>query len=312
MRLKMTTNCQRWMLNAFIMLAVVQWAFSQEPNRQLLRQRALTEIEKVMSEVNGVMGLAAKDLTTGETLLVNATLTFPQGSSIKIPILLEAVKQSAEGKFKLTDQLRVERKDMVAGSGVLKEFGDGTSLLSIGDLCTLMIVLSDNTATNMLIDLVGMNNVNRSLAGLDLKNTKLQRKMMNQEASARGEENLSTPAEAMRLMELLYRNEAATQAVCAKVLAILKKSKDGHLTPLLPADVVVANKPGGIEGVSCEWGVVYLTRTAYAIAVMSNYVVGDNAEDAIARISKIVYDYFWRLSLSTPYGTRVPPELFKN
>jgi beta-lactamase class A len=99
----------------------------------------------------------------------------------------------------------VDKTHKVGGSGVLQELGDHTSQLSIRDLGILMIVLSDNTATNMLIDLVGMENVNKTLSSLGFTQTHLQPKMINTAASGRGEENLSTPAEATRLMEILYR-----------------------------------------------------------------------------------------------------------
>ncbi|CUT07419.1 Caspase domain-containing protein, partial [Candidatus Kryptonium thompsonii] len=168
------------------------------------------------------IGLAVKNLETGETFFINENLIFPQGSAIKIPILIEVIKQASEGKFKLTDKIKIEKKHQVGGSGVLKEFGDGTSELSIYDLAVLMITVSDNTATNILIDLVGMENVNKTLEKLGLKNTKLQRKMIRPDASARGEENLSTPLEAMKLMEMLYKGEVISKEISNQVIDILK------------------------------------------------------------------------------------------
>ena len=136
---------------------------AQDDNRTVLRRKLAAEIERVASNLDGVMGVAIKDLTSGEEILINERLVFPTGSSIKIPILIELHKQAAEGKFKLSDQRWVERKDQVGGSGVIGHFGDHTSSLSLRDLAVLMIELSDNTATNMLIDQVGMANVNRTL-----------------------------------------------------------------------------------------------------------------------------------------------------
>src|SRR5262249_25622832 len=152
-------------------------------------------IEKIATGFDGVMGVAIKDLTTGEEVVVNDQLTFPTGSSIKIPILIELHKQIAEGKYKLTDQRWIENKDKVAGSGVIVNFGAHTSQLSLQDLAVLMIVLSDNTATNMLIDQTGMANVNATLDQLGLKAIRLRRKMIDTAASARGDENIATPHE---------------------------------------------------------------------------------------------------------------------
>ena len=174
-----------------------------------------------------------------------------------------------------------------------------------------MITVSDNTATNILIDLVGMENVNKTLEKLGLKNTKLQRKMIRPDASARGEENLSTPLEAMKLMEMLYKGEVISKEISNQVIDILKKRKEANLNKYLPEDIPIANKPGGIEGVTCEWGIVYLPRHPYVIVVMSNYNL-KSANETIAQISKIIYEHFWRISLSTKYGTRVPIELLKS
>ena len=286
-------------------------AGAQDDNRVLLRRKLTAEIEKVANSLDGVMGVAIKDLTTGEEILLNDQLTFPTGSSIKIPILIELHKQASEGKYKLTDQRWVEKKDQIGGSGVIVNFGDHSSQLSLNDLAVLMIVLSDNTATNMLIDQVGMANVNRTLDELGLKQIRLRRKMIDQAASARGVENTATPREAMTLMEKLYRGQVINKQLSDDALKILKVRKDSPIPRLLPAGVEIANKPGSIEGVACDWAVIYVPNRPYAIAVMTNYD-REGADDAIAKVSKLAYDYFVRLSRSTKYGARVPLELLEH
>jgi beta-lactamase class A len=189
--------------------------------------------------------------------------------------------------------------------------GDHTSQLSIRDLGVLMIVLSDNTATNMLIDLVGMENVNKTLSSLGLTQTRLQRKMINSAASGRGEENLSTPAEAARLMEILYRGEFLNRQTCDDILNILEKPKSGSINSGLPSNIPVAFKPGGIAGVATEWAIVYLKERPYVVVVMENYAMGDEATTAMKEISRTLYDYFWRLGNATRYGTYVEPGLIK-
>jgi beta-lactamase class A len=279
-------------------------------NRTQLRAKLVAEIERVANALDGVMGVAIKDLRTGEEILLNAQLTFPTGSSIKIPVLIELCKQAAAGKYTLADQRWVESKDRTGGSGVLVHFGDHTSSLSLRDLATLMIVLSDNSATNMLIEQTGMANVNRTLDELGLSQIRLRRKMIDLAASARGDENIATPQAAMTLMEKLYRGEVSNRQLSDDVLRFLKLRKSSPIPRLLPPTVEIANKPGGIEGVSCDWAIVYVLERPYAIAVMTNYN-GEGADDAIAKVSKLVYDYFARLSRSTPYGARVPLELLK-
>ena len=299
------------LLSVALFLLFTQSTPAQDENRAALRHKLTTEIERVATNLDGVMGVAIKDLTTGEEILINEQLVFPTGSSIKIPILIELHKQAAEGKFSLNDQRWVEKKDQIGGSGVIQYFGDHSSNLSLRDLATLMIALSDNTATNLLIDQVGMANVNRTLDDLGLKQIRLRRKMIDQAASARGDENTATPREAMRLMEMLYRGEVVSRAVNSEVLATIKLPKSSSIPKLLPPGVEIANKPGGIEGAACDWGIVFVPNRPFAIAVMSNYVAGEQAGDAIAKISKLAYDYFARLSRSTKYGARVPIDLLK-
>ncbi len=281
----------------------------QPENLRIVREKTEARLREIAASARGAMGIVAVDLTGGERFALNENLVFPQGSAIKIPILMEVYKQAHEGRFRLTDRRRLESAYVVGGSGILKEFGDGISELSIYDLCVLMIVLSDNTATNMLIDLVGMENVNRTMASLGLARTRLHRKMIDPAASARGEENLSTPAEAARLMELLYRGEFISRNVCEQILAILKKPKRTALSTGLPPDVPIASKPGSIPGVSTEWAIVYLRERPYILVVMENYGMGEDASAAFRDISRIVYEYFWRLGRATRYGTYVDPAL---
>src|SRR5215468_2995003 len=304
----------RIILSLLSLALLVLAGAAQDDNRVILRRKLGDEIEKIANSFDGVMGVAIKDLTTGEEILINDQLIFPTGSSIKIPILIELHKQAAEGKYKLTDQRWVERQDKTPGSGVIVNFGDHTSQLSLSDLATLMIALSDNTATNMLIDQVGMANVNRLLDELGLKQIRLRRKMIDQAASARGDENTATPREAMALMEKLYRGQVVNRQLSDDALKILKIRKSSPIPRLLPDSVEIANKPGAIEGVACDWAVVYVPNRPYAIAVMTNYNGPDGAaaDDAIAKVSKLAYDYFARLSRSTGYGARVPLELLKH
>ena len=282
----------------------VQSLEAQQEHWAIVRAKTEAQLQEIVKEVKGVMGLVAVDLTTGERFGLNENLVFPQASAIKIPILMEVYKQAAEGEFKLSDPLPVTKQQQVGGSGVLKELGDGTSHLSIRDLAVLMILVSDNTATNILIDLVGMENISQTMASLGLAQTKVQRRMMDIAARARGDENLSTPAEAARIMEILYRGEFLDRAACDDILDILKKTKpEGRYA--LPRYPEVAFKTGGIPGVATEWAIVYLEDRPYITVVMENYAVGDEASKAFKELLRTVYDYFWRLSRATRYGTYV-------
>ena len=275
-------------------------------NLKLIQQKTEAHLREIAGRSRGALGLFALDLISREQFAINEHNVFPQASAIKIPVLMEVYKQAGEGKFKLTDTRRVEKHDKTPGSGILSELGDGTVQMSLHDLCVLMIVLSDNTATNMLIDLVSLANVNATLQSLGLKQTRLQRRMMDLAAAGRGDENLSTPFEAARIMEILYRGEFINRSVCDEILSILKKPKTANIEAALPPGTIVASKPGGIAGVATEWAIVYLKDRPYIVTVMENFSVEQDAPNAIKEISKTLFDYFHRLSHATPHGMYLP------
>jgi beta-lactamase class A len=268
-------------------------------------------LEEIAAGVDGVMGIVVEDLEGNHRFTVNADAPFAQASAIKVPILMEVLKQADEGDVDLDKKLWVEKKYQVAGSGILGELGDRTTQMSVGDLCVLMIVLSDNTATNMLIDLVGMENVNKTMDSLDCKETRLRRRMMDTAASARGEENVSTPAEAAKLLQLLYEGKFVSREVSDKALAILRKEKPGDVKAALPAGVPVAFKAGSIPGVATEWAIVELENRPYLVVVMGAYGNGDELKGAIQEVSKTAHEFFSRLATATKYGAYIDPEEWK-
>jgi beta-lactamase class A len=297
---------------AWILLLLVNDVFAQPVTSAQVRQRLIRNIEETARNFDGVMGLAIIDLQSGEEILINAQSTFPTGSSIKIPILIELHRQAATGTLKLTETLPITNRQQVGGSGVLFHFAEGGSQLSLHDLSILMIALSDNTATNLLIERLGMDRINQTIVDLGLPGIKLQRKMIDLAAMARGAENIATPREAARLLELLAQGKVINTEVSAAVLKTLRIPKSSPIPRLLPASTTVANKPGGLEGVACDWGLIEIPNRPFAIAVMTTYN-GESAgaDEAIARISRLAYDYFSRLARSTPYGARVPMALIK-
>jgi beta-lactamase class A len=286
-------------------LLIPDLALSQAPHREILRSKLEREFRRIADSTGGVMGIQLVDLTDGTRVGVNEQLVFPQGSSIKIPILIELFRQAETRPVILRARQQVTANTRTAGSGVLGQFADGSSELSNEDLAVLMIVLSDNTATNLVIDAVGMDAVNRTMTSLGAPQTKLQRKMIRPDASARGDENVSTPREAADLMVRIARCDLPlSREVCGRIRRILEIPKDDVVHRAVAADVVVASKPGGIEGVAAIWAIVGVPDRPFVFAAMTNYATG--GDDAIVRAARAAYDYATRLARSTPHGARVP------
>ena len=272
----------------------------------MLKQKTEKQLEKIFNSSPAITGVVAIDLTSGEKISWNPDVQFPQASSIKIPILMEVFKQAHEGKFSLSDPLPVKPENLVGGTGILKHLEDPAPL-SIKNLGILMIALSDNSATNALIDLVGMENINKTLRSLGMEHTLVRRKMINAAASARGEENISTPMEAARILQLLYEGKFVDKATSEAILEVLKKNDRGgsRIAARIPSEVPIAFKPGSIPGVSTEWTLVLLPERPYAIAVMESYKTPGTSDKAMEQISELVYRYFWKLGKASGYGTYV-------
>jgi beta-lactamase class A len=280
-----------------------------DPRAADLRVKLGRELNKMAAAFEGVMAIAAKDLTTGEVLAINADIVFPQASSIKIAVLVELLRQAQDGKFQLSERVEIRRAQFAGGSGVLQDFGDGTSALSLRDLAALMIVVSDNTATNILIDRVGQARVNQTLQSLGLEQTRLLRRMIQPEEERRGIENPSTAREMSNLLELLYRGKLLNEQYTALALELLKNPKD-EPTAIgrgLPPGVALASKPGSLAGVRCESGIVLLQGRPYVLSVMTTYAADEaEAERAMADVSRRVFGYFERVAHSNPYGVHLP------
>jgi beta-lactamase class A len=296
----------------FYLFAIVSAGFAQTTPQTFIRQNVDKQIKETIEKSSALTGFFAIDLTSGETFGFNENMIFPQASAIKIPILMEVYKQAHEGKFALTDLKTVETSGFVGGSGIIQAMADPVSL-SIRNLCILMMTLSDNTATNVLIDLVGMKNINATQASLGQKNTKVQRRMIDAAASGRGDENISTPSEAAKILQILYKGEFVNKVVSEEIISILKKGlrPGSRIATPIPEKVEIAYKPGGLSGVSTEWTLVYLTERPYAVAFMETYKIAGESDHVMESVSEILYNYFWRLGNGTRYGVYTDPSLIK-
>ncbi|HHX28951.1 MAG TPA: serine hydrolase [Firmicutes bacterium] len=249
----------------------------------------------------GVMGYSLMDLKTGRQASFRAEVLFPTASTIKIAILLGLAIRVDRGDIGWSDRVAVEDKDKVGGSGVLGHFSHKAEL-AVRDVAALMISLSDNTATNICIDLATMDFVNETMRSLGLENTKLRRKMMDFEAAKRGDENVSTPGELASLVAKIQERDGVTERVAEDVLSVLTLPKGGPFTLGLPEGVKRANKPGGLGNLSVDAGIIYPTPDRpFALAVCGSFLPG-RPEEATAAIVRKAFGYMKVLAECTELG----------
>ena len=294
-----------------LFVAGIRASFAQTPPNekpQILWTKLEQSILDVDRGLDGVMGVTIIDLTDGHKYLLHADDVFPQASSIKICVLAELYRQAQQGKLKLTDLYTVNAADLVQDSDIMGGLTPGVTRITLRDLATMMIAVSDNSAANVLIDRVGMDNVNALLSSQGLHNTHLRRKMMDLKAAAEGRENVSSPIEMANLLQALYRGQILNQAMTEDFFKVLSTHKDSWIPRDLPDDLRIANKPGSLEGVRNDSGMIFLDQRPYILCVMTTYLRHErDGEEAISKISLDAWRLFNRLARASDYGRVISP-----
>jgi beta-lactamase class A len=299
-----------WTLSRVLaIILLITACFAQSPNKQqVLWQKLEASIADVDRNLDGVLGVAIEDLTTGQKHLLHGEEVFPQASSIKIAVLAELYHQAQQGKLKLTDLYIVQSSDLVPDSDIMGGLTPGVTRVTLRDLATMMVAVSDNSAANVLIDRVGMENVNALMDSLGLRHTRLRRKMMDLKAAGEGRENVATPAEMMTLLEDLYRGKVLNKELTDDFFRMLSTHKNSFIPRDLPEGLKIANKPGELEGVRNDSGIVFVDNRPYIICVMTTYLRRErDGEDAIHKISLETYRMFDRLARASEYGRVISP-----
>lgn len=235
-----------------------------------------------------------KDFSTGKTVSFNEGLVVPSASLIKVPVMIEAFRQIRSGVLSPDQRLSIKSEEVVPFS--VLEFLDCGNSYTLLDLIRLMIVYSDNTAANILMELVGMDNVNACIRDLGLKETKLQRKMMDSESRKAGKENYTTAGEMADIMIRLYQGEILDKESSEQMLAIMKGQGDECMMRVdLPDEMVIARKSGELENLNHEIAIVYGKQGDYLyVFFVWDARSNNDSRQILQRTSKIVYDYFDR------------------
>ena len=258
------------------------------------------KIEEIIVGLDGRAGVVIRDFGSGWTFARREAEVFPAASLIKLAIIGELFRRIELGELNLAGGVTIGPADRVGGFGILKELHAGIEV-TLEDLATLMIIVSDNTATNLLIDRLGIDFINRHIDSLGLGQTRLQRKMMDVEAARAGRDNFTSPADMARWLEGLVSPQGTQVAAAsqAKILDIMKRQQvNTKLPALLPPGTTVAHKTGDLPGVEHDVGFIYIpaengTSNPVLVAVMTADLK-DNSQGirAIGLIGRDVYDHF--------------------
>src|SRR5579871_1902054 len=251
---------------------VAQTAATSTGKQKILWQKLEANIVDIDQHLDGVMGVAIEDLTNGDDYFLHEDEVVAQASSIKITVLVNLYLQAQQGKLKLSDLYTVQASDLVPDSDIMNGLTPGVTRVTLRDLATMMVAVSDNSATNVLIDRVGMPNVNAMLDSLGLTHTRLRRKMMDLQAAQEGRENISTPHEMMTLLDAIYHGKVLNKEQTDDFFKVLSTNKDSWIPRDLPAGLKIANKPGALEAVRNDSGIVFVEGRPYVICVMTSFL----------------------------------------
>jgi len=250
----------------------------------------------------GIAGCCVKSMTDGNIISVNGDVEFPIASTIKIPILLQLLVLDEKGELDINELIDITPEMIYPGSGIIS-YLEGPVRLSILDIAILMIIVSDNTSTNLCIDYAGIDKTNDMLRSLGVDNITLRRKMQDTESVVANRENVGTPDDCVLLLEHLY-NGRPTQNSADRCLSILRKPKRSILNRFIPTETPLANKPGGMARVRCDAGIVYLSQYPYAVSIQTSFseIEPEDQENFVVELGSMIHSVMSVLDSSNAYG----------
>jgi beta-lactamase class A len=272
-----------------------------EPDAVTLASR----IDPIARAHQGRAAVAVRHLVTGETYTLNADQPMPTASLIKFPIMVETFRQVAAGKVKWTDEVTLTDADKVPGSGILTPCFSAGVRLPLKDAVRLMIAVSDNTATNLVLDRIGIASPNKFMAELGLPETRVNAKVFRRDTSIDPERSKkyglgsTTAGEMVRLLTVLHEGQLVDATASKEMVAILKLCDDKDKLPaLLPPGVTVAHKTGSVTSSRTDAGILELKSGPVAVCVLTDGNAdtrwkSDNAGNLLcAKVARAVYDHY--------------------
>lgn len=273
-------------------------------------QSDLGSLERKLSELarahEGKVAVAMKNFSTGQTIFINADEVMPTASLIKIPIMAEVYFREHAGTIKLEKMLTLSKDDMVPGAGILSQhFSPGMSL-SLRDAVRLMMAFSDNTATNMVLDQIGIQAVNERLKSMTLAETRINAKVfkgsttsVDPDRTKRYGLGSTTAKQMLSLLELLHEGKLVSKAASNSMMEHMKKCDDAEkFTRFLPKAVVVAHKTGSVSDARTDAGILYFPGGPVALCVLTSenkdksFVVDNSGNKLCAEIARSVFEHY--------------------
>jgi beta-lactamase class A len=264
-----------------------------------------SRIAPLIKAHKGKAAVAVRHLTTGEEFYLNADEIMPTASLIKLPVMVETYSQVSEGKVKLETTVTLRKEDKVPGSGILTtHFSDGMTM-PLRDAVRLMIAYSDNTATNLVLDQIGIPSTTARMTKLGLKNTRLNSKVfrgstsVDKDWSRKYGLGSTTAREMVDLLALIEAGKVVSPEACKEMIAHLKTcdTADG-LQRYLPPKVAIAHKSGAVNAARTEAGIIYLPSGPVAVCVLTNqnedqrWITENAGRVLAAKVAKEIVDYF--------------------
>lgn len=265
-------------------------------------------LEAYLREQQGVYAVVLIDMKNNASILMNEKDNYHAASTMKTPVMIEVFRQVEQGKFSLDDSVIVKNKfkSIVDGSDYSLSFTDDSDdelYRSIGgketirSLVMLMITVSSNLATNILIDIVGAENIMATLNSLGVHDMKVLRGVEDQKAYDAGLNNTTTAYDLAKVFEQIAKSTAASEQSCRAMIDILSAQKFNSMIPaLLPPNVRVAHKTGSISNVLHDSGIIYLPdgRTYVLVILSKNIPSEKNGKEVISVISKKIFDFYMK------------------
>ena len=257
-------------------------------------------LDSIADRHHGVVGYAIVNLETGERLTRRGDETFPTASLIKVPVMVTVFDLVTKGELSLDDPLTLLKIDKVGGAGVLHLLHPGL-VLTVRDATALMIAVSDNTATNLILDRVLMRRVWDKMEALGLMHTKVHHKVMTWASSVAPDSTkkyglgVTTPNEAAQLFALLADGKAVNAAADSAMLAMLDNNQDSELLQRHVSGVRAPHKTGAVDASRTECAIFYLQSRVVACALTKEnqdqrWLVDNEAQLTLGAIGRAVVD----------------------